>query len=127
LFIYLIGDRQCININILLQYIYEIIDKERSCIVVTTIMVNLDLADWSRGGVDNGILIRVPGIRDRMSVLFYALQTKIAAHISELNVFYKMDLKDDILYILYMHNVDYNISEPTYGLYICESYEMLKL
>lgn len=127
MFIYLIGDRQCININILLQYIYEIIDKERSCIVVTTIMVNLDLADWSRGGVDNGILIRVPGIRDRMSVLFYALQTKIAAHISELNVFYKMDLKDDILYILYMHNVDYNISEPTYGLYICESYEMLKL
>lgn len=110
-----------------MQYIYEIIDKERSCIVVTTIMVNLDLADWSRGGVDNGILIRVPGIRDRMSVLFYALQTKIAAHISELNVFYKMDLKDDILYILYMHNVDYNISEPTYGLYICESYEMLKL
>ena len=40
---------------------------------------------------------------------------------------YKMDVENNVLYILYMHNVDYNLSEPKECKYICESYEILKV
>jgi hypothetical protein len=90
-------------------------------------MVNLNLADWSRGGVTNGIRLQVTGIDERMTLLYDALKAKLQMPINGVDVFYRMDLEADILYILYMQNINYDISEPKDGLYVCEYYEIMKL
>ena len=90
-------------------------------------MVYLYTAEWSRGGVTNEFRLKVPGIDSRMMLLFDALQEKLQKKISIFDVMYKMDVENNVLYILYMHNVDYNLSEPKECKYICESYEILKV
>ena len=65
-------------------------------------MVNLYTAEWSRGGVTNEFRLKVPGIDARMMLLFDALQEKLQKKISIFDVMYKMDVENNVLYILYM-------------------------